>query len=178
MSIKTPENPTFESLDMIQVKTPCQMDWELMSGSEQTRHCDRCQKNVYNISQMTQQEAISLIKEKEGNLCLRLFRRHDGTVVTADCPPMKRQSEASGEKRWFQFSVSSLMVLMMASAGLCASAPWIGKKILPYYEAWFGSNINGNFAATVVMGDCVLSPPPPVQISTVQVSTVPVGDSN
>lgn len=104
MSI-APKKPTIQSLDVIQIQTPCQMDWGLMTGDEQTCHCDHCSKNVYNISEMSQSEAISLINEKEGDICLRLFQRPDGTVVTADCPPVKKYYSNPEKKRWFQFSV-------------------------------------------------------------------------
>src|SRR5262249_21676769 len=30
--------------------------------------------------------AVALLREKEGRLCVRLHRRPDGTVMTADCP--------------------------------------------------------------------------------------------
>ena len=45
-----------------------------------------CRKNVYDISQMTRAEAVKLIAETEGGVCVRLFRRADGTVLTSDCP--------------------------------------------------------------------------------------------
>ena len=35
---------------------------------------------------MTGQEAASLIREKEGKLCVRFYQRADGTVLTQDCP--------------------------------------------------------------------------------------------
>lgn len=57
-----------------------------MRGDEFTRFCDHCAKNVYNLSALTADAAISLIREKEGNLCGRFFRRADGTMLTADCP--------------------------------------------------------------------------------------------
>lgn len=57
-----------------------------MTGDERARFCGSCHKNVYDISQMTRDEAYNLIAKKEGNLCLRLHRRPDGTVITSDCP--------------------------------------------------------------------------------------------
>lgn len=72
-------------LDAIQIAQPCRADWGAMSGDEQTRHCKACAKNVYNLSALTRAEAARLIEEKEGHLCVRLYRREDGTVITSDC---------------------------------------------------------------------------------------------
>lgn len=70
----------------IKIASPCTVSWEGMTGDERQRHCDACKLNVYNISEMTIAEAEELIIAKEGRVCVRLFRRHDGTVLTKDCP--------------------------------------------------------------------------------------------
>jgi hypothetical protein len=50
------------------------------------RYCTSCRQNVYNLSAMSRNEAEALIIQKEGRLCVRFFRRADGTVLTQDCP--------------------------------------------------------------------------------------------
>lgn len=72
-------------LGEIRIASPCNADWNAMTGDEQIRFCDKCSKNVYNISAMTTQQAELLIREKEGKLCIRYYQRADGTVMTADC---------------------------------------------------------------------------------------------
>jgi hypothetical protein len=73
-------------LHEVKIATPCPADWNTMSGDERTRFCGQCKLNVYNISEMTTDDAEKLIIEKEGKLCLRIYRRADGTVLTKDCP--------------------------------------------------------------------------------------------
>lgn len=73
-------------LGEIRIASPCNADWKVMTGDEQTRYCDKCSKNVYNLSAMTTAQAEALIREKEGDLCVRYYQRADGTVMTADCP--------------------------------------------------------------------------------------------
>ncbi len=73
-------------LDNIRIASPCSADWSKMVGDDRSRFCGSCQKHVYNLSAMTADEATQLIREREGNLCGRLFRRADGTVLTSDCP--------------------------------------------------------------------------------------------
>jgi len=57
-----------------------------MAGTDQVRHCTLCNKNVYNLSAMTRGQAEALLRETEGRLCARLYRRADGTVLTENCP--------------------------------------------------------------------------------------------
>jgi len=56
-----------------------------MPGTDRVRHCSQCAKNVYNLSAMTQREAGKLLRETEGRLCARLYRRTDGTILTENC---------------------------------------------------------------------------------------------
>ena len=81
------------SLSQVDVATPCHEKWEEMSGDERCRACAVCQNNVYNISAMTEEDALRLIEEKigEGNLCIKLHRRADGTIMTQDCPVGMRE---------------------------------------------------------------------------------------
>src|SRR5688572_32104102 len=77
----------FESpLDNVQIASPCSADWNQMYGDERKRFCGDCKLNVYNLSDMTRQEAENLLFVSEGRLCVRFFRRADGTVLTKNCP--------------------------------------------------------------------------------------------
>ena len=73
-------------LDNIRIASPCSADWSMMVGDDRSRFCGSCQKHVYNLSAMAANEAAQLIREREGNLCARLYRRADGTILTGDCP--------------------------------------------------------------------------------------------
>ena len=73
-------------LDNIHVASPCPANWNEMYGNERKRFCGDCKLNVYNLSDMTRQEAENLLLNSEGRLCVRFFRRADGTVLTKNCP--------------------------------------------------------------------------------------------
>lgn len=73
-------------LDNIKIASPCSESWDGMVGDDRVRFCGGCMKNVYNLSAMTGPEAQELIADKEGDVCVRLYRRKDGTVITSDCP--------------------------------------------------------------------------------------------
>jgi hypothetical protein len=86
-------------LPNIRVASPCTADWNAMTPidaeTERVRHCGSCEKNVYNLSQMTRDEAEALILAKEGRLCVRYFQRKDGTILLKDCTV----GVANGRKR-------------------------------------------------------------------------------
>src|SRR5438270_4046304 len=73
-------------LDGVRVAAPCPADWNRMVGDERMRYCGQCNLHVYNLSGMTRKEAESLIANAEGRLCLRFYRRADGTILTRNCP--------------------------------------------------------------------------------------------
>jgi len=73
-------------LDHVQVAAPCKADWDQMIGSDRTRFCGQCNLNVFNLSGMSRSDAETLIAGTEGRLCVRFYRRADGSIITRDCP--------------------------------------------------------------------------------------------
>lgn len=73
-------------LDNIKIASPCPANWDEMIGSERKRYCSECKLNVYNLSDMTQAEAESFLVNSEGRVCVKFYRRTDGSVLTQDCP--------------------------------------------------------------------------------------------
>ena len=57
-----------------------------MKGDDRVRFCASCKLSVYNLSRMSRAEAEQLVETQEGRLCVRFYRRQDGTVLTRDCP--------------------------------------------------------------------------------------------
>jgi len=101
-------------LRSITVAKPCPADWNSMAGDERKRHCSECGLNVHNIAGMTETEVRELIGTHEGRLCIRLFRRSDGTVITKDCP----KGLAAYRRRVTRFAgaaLASILALFSAS---------------------------------------------------------------
>jgi hypothetical protein len=70
----------------VRVASPCPANWDEMVGDDRKRFCGQCKLNVYNLSGMGRDEAENLLLNAEGRLCVRFYRRADGTVLTQDCP--------------------------------------------------------------------------------------------
>ena len=75
-----------DPLDGVRIASPCSADWDAMYGDERRRFCAECGLNVYNLSAMSKADAESLLLTAEGRVCVRLYRRRDGSVMTSDCP--------------------------------------------------------------------------------------------
>ena len=73
-------------LHNVHVAAPCNVDWDTMYGNERVRFCAQCQLNVYNLSEMTKADAERLVGSAGGRLCVRYYRRRDGSILTQNCP--------------------------------------------------------------------------------------------
>ena len=103
-------------LEAITIASPCQASWDAMQGDAKVRFCSLCQLNVYNLSGMTRAEADGLIQRTEGKICVRLYKRTDGTVITEDCPVGVRAL------RYVRRKVSVATASLAAFLGLGATA--------------------------------------------------------
>jgi len=89
------------NIDDVAVAAPCPISWEGMEsieGDERIRHCTLCRLNVYNLSDMTRKEVKELFQNSDEQLCIRLYRRQDGTIITRDCPVGRRLVDACKRK--------------------------------------------------------------------------------
>lgn len=109
-------------LENIRVAAPCPASWEQMQGDSRVRHCAECNLNVYNLSEMTRQEAEALIASREGRLCVRFYRRADGAILTRNCPK-GLQAMARRVSRIAGAALSAAMSLGAAFAQAAKPAP-------------------------------------------------------
>ena len=85
-----------DAIDELEISSPCSVPWEGMRGDGRVRFCGQCRQNVYNVQEMSRAEARRLIARREGRVCVRILRRDDGTVVTADCWSRLRAARRRG----------------------------------------------------------------------------------
>jgi hypothetical protein len=77
--------PVVDVLDAITIPITCPVSWHEMHGDDRTRFCDMCSQNVHDVSRLTRAEAMELLSADSKLPCLRIYRRPDGRVMTADC---------------------------------------------------------------------------------------------
>lgn len=88
-----------------------------MSGDEKIRHCNSCDKSVFNLAQMTRREieAVLLAQMNTGRTaCIRMYKRPDGTVVTADCLSVKQKLRLSINKSSVKIAAATAAILALA----------------------------------------------------------------
>lgn len=86
-------------LDNIELAFPCLAKWEDMVGDERERFCHSCALNVYNISEMTKSDAEEfLLGRMESRVCVKFYKRTDGTLITDNCPKALRAIRDRGRR--------------------------------------------------------------------------------
>jgi len=96
MSTSDRWNSSPDAVDRIEIASPCTIPWEGMPGNDRVRFCGQCRQNVFNVEALSREEARRLIARQEGRLCVRMLRRPDGTIVTADCWSRLRAARRRG----------------------------------------------------------------------------------
>jgi hypothetical protein len=151
-------------LENVRIAAPCNASWEEMTGDARVRFCGHCRKNVYNLSAMPRAEAELLLEEREGRICVRLYKRTDGTVLTADCPVGVRRRH----RRRLAMAAVGTSVMAAASAAYASLAATQGECARPtQVETMMGEAVAPAMGEPVVpqMGSALV-PPPPAPTST------------
>jgi hypothetical protein len=143
-------------LDRIQVASPCNASWDDMVGDERVRFCLQCDKNVFNLSAMSREDAERLLEERaSGELCVRYYQRADGTIMTSDCPVGVKKKRRKK------------LALAVAGAGAMALAA------TQAYQRAFGDRCS-RMGAVAMQGEMEITTPPAVP--TVMGTAAPVVD--
>ncbi len=136
-------------LNNVSVAAPCSADWDQMIGNDRARFCSQCSLTVYNLSSMMRSEAEHFVSTGEGRICIRYYRRRDGSIITRNCPvglqALKRRMSAVAR------AISSAVLSFLAGIGVYQ----IVDSIKP-------PSVTG----VMVQGDMVIGtslPQPPVQ---------------
>jgi hypothetical protein len=112
-------------LDTVSIASPCNVSWDSMKGDDRVRFCGQCKLNVFNLSALPRAEAEALVQKAEGRVCVRLYRRTDGTVITQDCSVVRRALTAARRR------VSVLTASLAAFLGLSSLAGCEDKPPMP-----------------------------------------------
>jgi hypothetical protein len=121
-----PDCAPLDTIEQIEISSPCTVSWDEMraaggaGGDGRVRFCGQCRQNVYNVEAMSRTEARRLIAAREGRVCVRILRRPDGTVVTADCWARLRAARRRGFLPFLGMMVLvGLTEIVAIGAGLC-----------------------------------------------------------
>lgn len=142
------------SLPVIQIATPCPMQWDKMQGDDSKRFCNQCTKNVFNFAEMPRDDVSDLLCSGQ-SVCARISRHADGSIVTLDDKPStKRLSHIGSYIQRLAVCAAGFVSLM--TFGGCdeekvrRAIPW-----LPEHE----EEITGIVAPGAELGDIAISMP-------------------
>ena len=132
----------------ITIASPCQADWNEMYGDNRKRFCGDCKLNVYNLSGMTRDEAETLIMNAEGRLCVRFYKRADGSVITQDCPVgwAKVKQRANVIATAFASILIALLTGVMFASLFSKNKTVMGEIAIPFATPTPDRNIMGGIA--------------------------------
>jgi hypothetical protein len=128
------ENMKTNPLNNLHIASPCGANWDEMFGNEQKRFCSECELNVYNLSEMSQSEAENFLFNSEGRVCVRLYKRSDGTVITQNCPI----GLAKVKQKVSRFAVASFSIISTFLVSILALTFYRNIDTNQIYESIFG----------------------------------------
>jgi hypothetical protein len=145
-------------LNNLKVASPCSQDWNAMIGNDRTRYCGECKLNVFNLSGMTKTEAENLIMNAEGRLCVRFYKRADGSVITQDCPV--GWARVKQRTRAYVTAVASLIFTFFGALGLVAAFKKSNERTMGTIAV---STPTPNNTPKILMGDVSMGTPVPIR---------------
>lgn len=102
----------------LQVTAPCTANWEEMSGNHKKRFCAECDKHVFDFAQMTARQVKAVVEAHQGNLCARLTRLPDGSLLTLETPPVQLSNRRSSPI--LNTAIAALLGISVPAAALNA----------------------------------------------------------
>lgn len=147
------------NLDIVDVKKPCHVSWSGMAGEGRVRECGKCEKSVYDLSSMTREEAEALIAKSEGRVCIRFYRRADGTVVTSDCSAASWRSRAGRAMAAMVFLAGGLFGFVRLHAATLDASDGKEKSPGQTISRWVNSSWNATPTPYPMKGEMVMVTP-------------------
>jgi hypothetical protein len=141
-------------LASVRVASPCPARWEDMEGNERKRYCSDCKLIVFNLSDMTSQEAESFLRSATGRVCAHYYQRPDGTILTRDCP----RGLAAVRRRFALCATSVASLILFTGLALARGMSREATGILSIDE--IKSRVRKTEPFVTLLGP-ELSPPPP-----------------
>ena len=167
------EEPTYDpptkasdaprSLPIYRVKTPCEEPWEAMAEvGDDRRFCGLCAKDVHDLTHLSQEEMHRWIEDWRAErgmdaVCVRFYKRADGTLVEADCQPW-RERVARHAKRaalWSSARLAAAAATFLALLGLSSKFD-VFDGWSNHHEALIAQKPHKVFDHSVLMGDLVM----------------------
>jgi hypothetical protein len=84
-----------EEIKNVQLKFSCSKSWDMMTNANGGRHCDKCQKKVYDFSNSNVEEFQRILAENNYNVCGRFTQQQLHTQPVVGLPLWKKWLSAA-----------------------------------------------------------------------------------
>jgi hypothetical protein len=74
----------------LRVHTPCHRAWESLEGDRERRFCSDCSLHVLDAALLTREQALRIVRESSGRVCMRLECGPSGQAIFRDSPKRER----------------------------------------------------------------------------------------
>ena len=106
------------------IPEPCDQDWDSMEGDERQRFCNKCQSQVHDLSQLTEEKVHALMDRAELP-CVQVLMWPDGTIeVQEKVAALQRQRQ--GLRR---LAVSAAVAVPLLAAVGCDDPALVAESI-------------------------------------------------
>ncbi len=112
--MKTQSKTIRTLFDALTITRECPISWTAAELERPINFCNQCQKNVYNLTVMTDKQVEAILRgEGSARPCIIMKRRKNGSLVTDNCPVRLRSMRSR-----VRLAATTLIVL---AAGLLFS---------------------------------------------------------
>lgn len=155
--LKSNRDNSLPVLPQVTINTPCPKIWDEMDGDLAKRFCGHCQKHVYNFSELDTKSVDQLLSSGQ-SICARIIRNPDGSIVTKDCSPEKKDNDQISRRGWFHrltAMAASLATLLIFGGCSDPTTPSVTGELAPVPQATPTATMGG--AQAFELGDVALT---------------------
>lgn len=133
-----------EVMKRAQIAEPCQAKWEEMQGNDKMRFCGDCRLHVLNAAAMTDEEVVAAITraQRGERVCMRLYKRADGTLLTENCPVGLRRLRDRARKV-ASFVAGALSMLLSVAVSAAPAGKATKEKSKPTWHSTIKTDCDG-----------------------------------
>lgn len=126
------------------IAAPCSEKWEDMTGDDRARLCAKCDLHVVNTFMLTDEEVLASLEKihKGERICMRIYRRQDGTFMTRNCPVgvQRIREKAFKAAVWMASGLSVLLSLAANALPASSGKPGNSNKKKPVWHSKVSQN--------------------------------------
>jgi hypothetical protein len=114
-----------------EIKDPCPLQWDTLSGDNRMRFCQQCQFQVQNLSSMSTRDIKRVLSRcSSERVCLAYLRNQDGSLATRGA--LFRERMATPLRRLFAWMVTAFVPIAL---GACGTHPKSRTVVMGYVVA-------------------------------------------